>query len=117
MRGKFRGVQFDSGFERKFLDQCYRAGVRVERSKERVPYADASGKWHAYEPDFYLPDLDYTVEVKGTWAFRTNHGNVKEKYVAAVRHFKGRYTIVTERELKGDFVARLVSQLGWEREE
>lgn len=111
MKGTFRGVSFESGFEKKFLEQCYLQGIRTVRSPALVAYQDSSGKWHTYSPDFYWPDLDYTVEVKGTWAFRENHGNVKEKYVAALRHFGGRYTIVTERELRSDFVSRLHASL------
>lgn len=111
MHGSFRGVRFESGFEKRFLEQCYMLGVRVKRCPDQVRYQDAAGKWHTYSPDFSLPDLEYTVEVKGTWAFRTNHGNVKEKYLAAMKHFGGRYTIVTERELRSDFVAKLVASL------
>jgi hypothetical protein len=111
MKGSFRGVGFESGFEKRFLEQCYMLGVRTVRSPASVAYQDASGKWHSYKPDFYWPEYDYTVEIKGVWAFRENHGNVKEKYAAALKHFKGRYTIITERELKTDFVARLRASL------
>lgn len=76
-----------------------------------VPYTDSSGKPHLFEPDFYLPDFDYVVEVKGSWAFKDNHGNVREKFFAASKHFKGRFTMVTEKELRGDFVSRLHAEL------
>jgi hypothetical protein len=111
MKGTFRGIAFESGYEKKFLEQCYMLGIRVVRSPASVAYQDSTGKWHSYKPDFLWPDHSYTVEVKGTWAFRDNHGNVKEKYVAAVKHFQGRYTIVTERELKSGFVAKLYASL------
>lgn len=104
---KGTGVVFESGFEKKFLDQCWMQGIKVTRCKVLVPYTDATGKAHTYEPDFYLPDFNYVVEVKGAWAFKDNHGNVREKFFAAAKHFEGRYTLVTERELRGDFVARL----------
>lgn len=102
---------FESGFEKKFLDQCYMQGIKVQRCEEKVPYLDSSGKLHHYVPDFYLPDFDYVVEIKGSWAFQDNHGHVKEKFFAAQRFFKGRYTLITEKELKGDFVARLHKEL------
>lgn len=108
---KALGVVFESGFEKKFLDQCYMQGIKVQRCEEKVPYLDSSGKLHHYVPDFYLPDFDYVVEIKGSWAFQDNHGHVKEKFFAAQRFFKGRYTLITEKELKGDFVARLHKEL------
>ena len=111
MHGVVRGVPYESGFEKKFLEQCYMQGIKVERSKVRVPYKDADGKWHHYEPDFYWPQYDYTIEIKGSWAFKTNHANVREKYHAAAAYFKGRYTMFTEKELRGDFVAKLHAEL------
>jgi hypothetical protein len=111
MKGTIHGVDFDSGFEKKFIRHCRQLGVRVERSKARVRYQDALGKWHVYSPDFYWPEVDFTIEVKGTWAFKDNHGHVKEKYEAAMALLEGRYTIVTEKELKGDFCARLFREL------
>lgn len=111
MRGSFHGTTFESGYEKKFLEMCYRLGIKVERSKDQVAYQDDKGKWHRYNPDFYLPGLDFTVEVKGSWAFRENHGFVREKFMAATSHYRGRYTLVTEKELKSDFVSKLLNQL------
>lgn len=111
MHGTFHGVKFDSGYEKKFLEMCYRMGIKVERSREQIKYQDATGKWHQYNPDFYLTDLNYTVEVKGSWAFRENHGFVREKFMAATEYYRGRYTLVTEKELKTEFVSRLLAQL------
>ena len=107
LKGAYNGIPFESGYEKRFLEQCRQLGIKVERSKASVRYQDSTGKWHSYNPDFYWPDVDYVVEVKGTWAFRENHGFVREKFAAAVAFFGGRYTIVTERELKTDFVIRL----------
>jgi hypothetical protein len=115
MRGTFQGIGFESGFEKKFLEQCYQLGIKVERSKKTVKYKDAHGKWHEYHPDFFWPDLNYTIEIKGAWAFRDNHGNVREKYAAAMISFGGRYTIITEKELKTTFVADLFRSLHQER--
>lgn len=100
-------IEFDSGLEKRFLDQCYMQGIKVERCRKLVPYRDSDGKAHTYEPDFYLPDFDFVVEIKGSWAFKTNHANVREKFYAAMEFFGGKYTLITEKELKGDFVAGL----------
>ena len=107
--GKHRmtGVMYDSGLEKRFLDQCYMQGIKVRRCPVKVNYKDTDGKWRTYSPDFELVDLKYVVEVKGLWAFKTNHAYVREKIVAALEKFKGRYTVVTEKELKSNFVAEL----------
>jgi hypothetical protein len=107
MKGAYNGIPFESGHEKKFLEQCRQLGIKVRRSTAQVSYQDSTGKWHSYNPDFYWPDVDYVVEVKGSWAFKDNHGFVQEKFRAATKHFNGRYTIITERELKTDFVIRL----------
>lgn len=111
MRGKSNGVAYESGYEKKFLEQCYQLGVKVVRSEQTVRYRDATGKWHTYHPDFYWPEYDHTIEIKGTWAFRQNHGNVREKFMAAMEFFGGRYTLITERELRTSFVADLRRKL------
>lgn len=82
-------------------------GIKVVRCKVRVPYQDSDGVWRHYEPDFYLPDFDLVVEIKGLWAIRSNHAWVREKYQAARVRFKGRYTVLTETELRSGYVAVL----------
>ncbi|AAX84916.1 possible NADH dehydrogenase subunit [Xanthomonas phage Xp15] len=111
MHGRSNGIGFESGFEKKFLLQCYQLGIKVERSLEQVAYQDSKGIWHRYNPDFYWPDVNFTVEIKGSWAFRDNHGNVKEKFYAAMVYFKNRYTLITEKELRSDYVAKLYRSL------
>lgn len=104
---KETGIRYESGFEKKFLDQCYLRGIKVVRCPSRVPYRDADGHPHHFEPDFLLPDFDFVVEIKGIWALRDNHGNVKEKYHAAMAYFNGRFAMMTERELKSDYLSQL----------
>lgn len=116
MRGKLHGIEFESGFEKKFLEQCYQLGIKVQRCTSQVRYRDSAGKWHVYHPDFYWPDYDYVIEIKGVWAFRENHGNVREKFQAATVQYRGRYTIITEKELKTTFVADLFRQLHGEKQ-
>lgn len=109
-KGKHRstGILYESGLERRFLDQCYLQGIKVRRCVDTVPYQDADGKWHRYEPDFVLTDFGVVVEVKGMWAVKTNHANVREKFYAARERFgENRYVMVTEKELRSDYVARL----------
>lgn len=105
------GIGYESGLEKRFLDQCYAQGIKVERCKTTVPYQDDTGKWRTYSPDFRLVDFDVVVEVKGMWAVRSNHAYVNEKYHAAKAKFKGRYVLITEKELRSDYVARLHREL------
>ena len=106
-RHRSTGLVYHSGLEKRFLDQCYMLGIKVDRCKDIVPYTDASGKWHRYEPDFVLVDFGVVVEIKGLWAVRSNHANVREKFEAARARFGGRYVMMTEKELRSDYVARL----------
>lgn len=111
-RHKSTGIEYHSGLEKKFLDQCYMMGIKVARCKDTVPYIDASGKWHRYEPDFVLADFGVVVEIKGLWAVRSNHANVREKFEAARARFgANRFVMMTEKELKSDYLARLYRTL------
>lgn len=111
MKGKFQGLEYESGLEKKFLEWCYKLGVRVARCNSWVPYIDADGISHRYNPDFVLVDYDYVVEIKGLWALRENHAHVREKYHAAYKQFSGRYSLLTEKELRSDFVGIMMRDL------
>ena len=115
MKGRSNGIVYDSGFEKKFLEICRQYGVKVVRSPSAVPYVGTDGKHRTYYPDFYLTDYNYTIEIKGAWAFRDNHGFVREKYFAAMAFFKGRYTLITEREINSQFLKNLFLDLYQEK--
>ena len=111
-KGVYRGVPFDSRLERKFLDLCYRHGVRVVRSTLRIPYLDGNGVPRTYLPDFYLPDFKHTVEVKGEWAIRIDHAWVSAKSLAALKLLgEDNYSVVTEVTIKGRGVSHLFRRL------
>lgn len=105
------GIRYESGFEKQFLEQCFLQGIKVVRCEVTVPYKDSTGKWRTYEPDFSWPDFNYVIEIKGAWAMRTNHAWCQEKFLAAQVHFNGRYTLLTEKELRQGFVADLHRRL------
>jgi len=46
----------------KFFDK---QSINWKRNKERFKYVDREGKVRSYCPDFYLPDSDIYIEVKG----------------------------------------------------
>ena len=58
-------VHYQSGYERKFMQYLDSKNFNWTKCKERFPYKDSDGKNHTYNPDFYLPDYNLYVEVKG----------------------------------------------------
>lgn len=58
-------VHYQGSYEKSFME--YLDGKRFNwiKCRERFPYIGADGKSHTYNPDFYLPDHDLYVEVKG----------------------------------------------------
>lgn len=55
---------FQSSYEREFMNFLDNHHIKWIKNKERYPYI-RDGKEHKYIPDFYLPDLNMYIEVKG----------------------------------------------------
>ena len=76
---KFKDIKFRSKMERDFAKYLERNHIEWEYEKykfellEHEPYFDKTeGKKHTlrgvfYTPDFYLPQYNLIVEIKGTW--------------------------------------------------
>jgi hypothetical protein len=58
-------VHYQSGYERKFMEWLDSREIKWNKCRERFPYTASDGKKHTYNPDFYLPDSDLYVEIKG----------------------------------------------------
>ena len=58
------GLIFDGTWELKFYEWCLNNSINVCNNIKFFPYT-YNGKEHLYNPDFYLPDHDIYVEVKG----------------------------------------------------
>ena len=56
-------------------------------------YLGADNKYHSYSPDFYLPEFDTYIEVKGYW-----WGNDKEKMDLIKRLYPNRKLLIVEKE-------------------
>ena len=57
------GLKFQGKWELTFYEYCLTSDIKILRTNEWFPY-----NWNGdrkYFPDFYLPDLDVYVEVKG----------------------------------------------------
>ena len=87
---EYNGVLFHSSWEAifaKFLDENK---INWERKVQPVEYI-LDSRPHLYFPDFYLPDFDTFVEVKG---YVVNKDRVKWE------QFKGRLLLIQEKEMK-----------------
>lgn len=65
-RQEYKGFMLDSGAEKQFALLLDSWNVRwIKNSETFFLYRDALGKVRKYYPDFYLPDYDRWIEVKG----------------------------------------------------
>jgi hypothetical protein len=63
----------DCGAERTFAELMDLHGIRWEKNTTKFfPYRDKYGKSRKYWPDFYLPEHDYWVEIKGKFYLNEN---------------------------------------------
>lgn len=90
MHHEYSGIDLHGSWElsyAKFLDQ---KNVRWQRCKERFPYT-YENKVRYYTPDFYLPDSNEYVEIKG---YETEKDRIKWS------QFPGKLIILKEKDLK-----------------
>lgn len=62
-----------SYLEEEFFDLCLSRSIKLEKAKP-IRYLDSTGKQHRYYPDFYLPQYDQVIEIKG---FLTREDKIK----------------------------------------
>jgi hypothetical protein len=83
IRSEYKGYWMDSGAELKFAELLDKHDIRWVKNSERFfTYRDLSGKLRKYYPDFYLPEYDYWVEIKGTY-YKHENDNLKLKSVGS----------------------------------
>lgn len=75
-RGKgslYKGVWLDSTWELSLVKRLDELGIPWERDtgKHRLHYFDENGNKRNYFPDFYIPDKNFYIEVKGFWTEKT----------------------------------------------
>lgn len=69
-RGYYQGYYCQSSWELAYVIYCLEHGIVVERNKQGFSYV-WEGKTHTYFPDFYLPESDRYVEIKGYYNEKT----------------------------------------------
>ena len=86
-------VLMDSTWEYAFAERLDRLGIKwVRDEKMTLPYQTPRGRKRKYVPDFYLPDYDMYVEVKGYFTESAKHkmadviqrNNVKIAFVSSM---------------------------------
>lgn len=96
---EYNGNKFDSSWElivAKYFDEKF---IRWERNVKPFPYF-WNDKWHLYFPDFYLPDEDIFVEVKG---YKTDRDIEKWKAVEnLIVFFQKEISLIRENKFKFD---------------
>ena len=76
--GYYINVYFASSTELMYWIWCQDHSINIERNKQTYKYIDIDNKPRLYLPDFYLPQLDMLVEIKGK-GFWYNKDNVDLK--------------------------------------
>lgn len=74
---EYNGESFHGKWEVMFAKWLDENGISWARKVEPLKY-EWNGKWHLYFPDFYLPEMDVYVEVKG---YETERDRCKWKAV------------------------------------
>ena len=63
-----RKISMDSSWEVLCAEKLDELGIRWERAEDiKLKYIDKRAQTRNYIPDFYLPDFDIYIEVKGYW--------------------------------------------------
>lgn len=68
IRTMYKGSQMDSGTELKFVKLLEKHNIKwIKNSDIGFNYTDSTGKDRLYYPDFYLPDYNKWIEIKGKY--------------------------------------------------
>ena len=61
---EYDGLKFHGSWEVEFYKFCKSQNIQCERPKQHFPY-EWNGSTHSYFPDFFLPEFNVWVEIKG----------------------------------------------------
>ncbi len=78
-RQSYKGFWMDSGSEKIFAKLLDDFDIKwIKNSKTFFEFEDTKGKIRKYYPDFYLPDYDFWIEIKGRYYETDNLGRQLE---------------------------------------
>ena len=63
--GSYKSIHCDSTFELIYLIYCLENNINIQRNTKAFSYINSCGVRKRYYPDFYMPDTDTYIEVKG----------------------------------------------------
>jgi hypothetical protein len=87
--GYYKEVWMDSSWELEFAKRLDSLKIKWERKNIRkFDYLDFNEKNKKYYPDFYLPDFDLYVEIKGYWTKENIHKMKKVQEIYKSVKFK-----------------------------
>jgi len=95
------GISFQGKWELEFYEWCLSNSIKIIRPEEGFPYVWEGSR--TYFPDFYLPDHDLFVEVKGyeterdraKWkAFPRKLTVVRRQQIEQIR--RNKFVLITE---------------------
>lgn len=93
-------IIMDSTWEYAFAERLDRLGIKwVRDEKMSLPYQTPKGRKRKYIPDFYLPDYDMYVEVKGYFT-----ESAKQKMA----------DVIKRNNVKIAFVSSMAEVISWE---
>lgn len=100
------GMNVLGKWEVSFVEFCIKNNMPIEQPKIPFPYKDETGYERNYFPDFYLPEYNIYVEVKGYQQIRDQY-----KWWALVNEHKKNLIILREFEInqirKNEFVLKI----------
>lgn len=84
------GLTFDGGWELKFYEWCIDNNIKIYDNTKFFPYI-WNEQNHLYNPDFYLPEYDVYVEVKGYY---------DDRDIAKWEHFTEKLSVLEKDKIK-----------------
>jgi hypothetical protein len=87
--GWYKGIQCDSSYELAWVIYSLEHGINFVRNKDGFDYYFNDSK-HKYYPDYYLPDTDAYVEIKG---FNT------AQYESKIKQFNKKLSVLYKKDL------------------
>ena len=79
-RGYYHGIHCDSTYELIYLIYCLENNIKIVRNKKYFMYYNTNNVLRKYYPDFYLPELNTYIELKGY-----KDGNVDSKLDSVIK--------------------------------
>jgi hypothetical protein len=86
------GQKVQGTWERDLAMKMDAVGIIWVKCSKSIPY-EIEGKIKRYTPDFYLPEFDHYLELKGYW-----WGNDKEKMEAVLSQHPHLRIVIVEKE-------------------